>query len=151
MTEHIKKGKGTGILTLVMDRPTKKNALTDAMYRALADALEESERDPEVRVVMLRAEGDTFTAGNDIGEFAAASGSRKPGLLAELSLWTGAAASSVETAGMPSLVTLPARGTWGRPGGARPHVGAPLRDRDCPAARSVAWTCCAVATSRVTG
>jgi enoyl-CoA hydratase/carnithine racemase len=60
-----------GILTLVLDRPAKKNALTDAMYGALADALERGEADPKTRVVLLRAEGDTFSAGNDVGEFAA--------------------------------------------------------------------------------
>ena len=60
-----------GILTLVLDRPAKKNALTDAMYGALADALQSSEADPKIRVVVLRAEGDMFSAGNDVGEFAA--------------------------------------------------------------------------------
>ncbi len=71
MTEHIKIGKAEGILTLVMDRPDKKNALTNEMYGALADALESSEHDPEVRVVLIRGEGEMFTAGNDVGEFAA--------------------------------------------------------------------------------
>ncbi len=71
MTEHIQITRGEGVLTLVIDRQAKKNALTDAMYRVLADALEEAERDPATRVVLLRAEGSTFTAGNDIGEFAA--------------------------------------------------------------------------------
>jgi enoyl-CoA hydratase/carnithine racemase len=44
--------------------------MTDAMYGALADALTAAERDNTVRVVLLRAEGDMFSAGNDIGEFA---------------------------------------------------------------------------------
>jgi enoyl-CoA hydratase/carnithine racemase len=71
MTEHIKITNDAGILTLVLDRPAKKNALTDAMYGALADALVNSETDPKIRVVLLRAEGDMFSAGNDVGEFAA--------------------------------------------------------------------------------
>ena len=40
MSEHVKITKSEGILTLVIDRPAKKNALTDAMYEALADALD---------------------------------------------------------------------------------------------------------------
>jgi enoyl-CoA hydratase/carnithine racemase len=79
MSEHIKTEKADGILTLVLARPEKKNALTDAMYKALADALEASEQDRETRVILIRSEGDLFTAGNDIGEFAAMSaGSQEP-------------------------------------------------------------------------
>jgi len=71
MTDHIKTHKDAGVLTIVMDRPEKKNALTDAMYRTMTDALASAEQAADVRVVLIRAEGDLFTAGNDIGEFAA--------------------------------------------------------------------------------
>jgi len=71
MSEHIRSTKSGGVLTLLIDRPSKKNALTDSMYAALADALEAAQPDPDVRVVLLRGEGDIFTAGNDLGEFAA--------------------------------------------------------------------------------
>jgi len=71
MTEHIQRHHADGVLTLTLARADKKNAITDAMYGALADALEAAERDATVRVVLLRAEGDLFSAGNDIGEFAA--------------------------------------------------------------------------------
>jgi enoyl-CoA hydratase/carnithine racemase len=71
MTEHIKIENDGGILSLTMARPDKKNALTNAMYGALADAIEGAETDSAVRVVLIRGEGDMFTAGNDVGEFAA--------------------------------------------------------------------------------
>ena len=71
MTEHIKIEKSDGVLTLTMARPDKKNALTNTMYGALADAIEAAETDASVRVVLIRGEGDMFTAGNDVGEFAA--------------------------------------------------------------------------------
>jgi len=71
MTDHIRISKSDGLLTMVIDRPAKKNALTDAMYKALADSLEAAHDDPEVRAILLRGEGDMFTAGNDVGEFAA--------------------------------------------------------------------------------
>ncbi len=67
---HIQRHIADGVLTLTLARADKKNAITDAMYGTLADALEAAERDPTVRVVLLRAEGDMFSAGNDIGEFA---------------------------------------------------------------------------------
>jgi enoyl-CoA hydratase/carnithine racemase len=79
VSEHIKTDQSKGVLTLILARPDKKNALTDDMYSALADALEASDHAPETRVVLIRAEGDMFTAGNDLGEFAAArSGAARP-------------------------------------------------------------------------
>ena len=71
MTDHVAVTKSGGILTLVMNRPDKKNALTDAMYGALADEIEAARADSGVRVIVLRGEGDMFTAGNDVAEFAA--------------------------------------------------------------------------------
>jgi enoyl-CoA hydratase/carnithine racemase len=70
MTEHVKIEEADGILTLTFARPDKKNALTNAMYGALADALHAAETDKATRVIVLRGEGDMFTAGNDVGEFA---------------------------------------------------------------------------------
>lgn len=71
MTRHVTTSIEGGILTLTLARPDKKNALTNGMYAVLADALEAAEADPAIRVVSFQAEGDCFTAGNDIGEFTA--------------------------------------------------------------------------------
>ncbi len=66
------------VLTLTIDRPEKKNALTNAMYGQFADALEAARGDDGVRCVVITGAGDTFTAGNDLGDFAAvASGDLK--------------------------------------------------------------------------
>ena len=70
MTEHIKTERKDGIVTLTFARPDKKNALTNAMYGVLADTLIAAETDPATRVIVLRGEGDMYTAGNDVGEFA---------------------------------------------------------------------------------
>ena len=72
MTDHIKVTKTGGVLTLAFDRPDKKNAITDAMYGVLADELEAAETDTQVRTILIRSEGDLFTSGNDVSEFAAA-------------------------------------------------------------------------------
>lgn len=58
-----------GVLSIVMNRPDKKNALTHAMYAAMADALERVEREAAVRVAFITGSGDAFTAGNDLGDF----------------------------------------------------------------------------------
>jgi enoyl-CoA hydratase/carnithine racemase len=62
-----------GIMTLTLARPDKKNALSKAMYSAMSDGLESAERDPDVRVVLFQGDGDSFTAGNDLADFSAAS------------------------------------------------------------------------------
>jgi enoyl-CoA hydratase/carnithine racemase len=70
MAEFIRVEKHEHILTLTISRVDKRNALNDAMYGILADAMEGAEADPDVRVVMLRADGESFTAGNDLSDFA---------------------------------------------------------------------------------
>ena len=57
------------VLHLELDRPDKKNAITRAMYAALADALADAAGDADVRAVVLSGRGGAFTAGNDLGDF----------------------------------------------------------------------------------
>jgi enoyl-CoA hydratase/carnithine racemase len=71
MTDHVRVSIDGGIMRLTLARPDKKNALTNAMYSALGAALSRAEADADVRVVVFDAEGDAFTAGNDIADFAA--------------------------------------------------------------------------------
>ncbi|MBP9218954.1 MAG: enoyl-CoA hydratase [Sterolibacterium sp.] len=60
-----------GVLRVEIRRPEKKNALTTAMYAALAEALLAGERDPSVRVILIHGQPGVFTAGNDLGDFLA--------------------------------------------------------------------------------
>ena len=62
-----------GVLTVTMARPDKKNAITNAMYGAMADALQRAESDTAIRAVLLQGDGDSFTAGNELVDFAAVS------------------------------------------------------------------------------
>jgi enoyl-CoA hydratase/carnithine racemase len=72
MTDHVRSDISNGVLTMTLNRPEKKNALTRDMYQALADGIDGAGHNPDVRCVLIQAEGDTFTAGNDLGDFAAA-------------------------------------------------------------------------------
>jgi len=59
-----------GVATLTIDRPAKKNAITGAMYEALVAELRKAGEDKAVRAVLITGAGDTFTAGNDLKDFA---------------------------------------------------------------------------------
>jgi len=63
-----------GVQTLTLDRPEKKNALTGAMYGALARALRAGDADPAIHVHLLQGAPGVFCAGNDLADFLAASG-----------------------------------------------------------------------------
>jgi enoyl-CoA hydratase/carnithine racemase len=73
MSEHVKTDVAEGIMTLTLARTDKKNALSNAMYSAMSDGLERAESDASVRVVLFQGDGDSFTAGNDLADFTAAS------------------------------------------------------------------------------
>jgi len=62
-------GADEGVVTVVLDRPTKKNALSVALRDEVSDALDAVADDEQVRAVVLRGAGDTFCAGFDLGEF----------------------------------------------------------------------------------
>jgi enoyl-CoA hydratase/carnithine racemase len=75
MAEHIVVSIQDRILSIQLDRPEKKNALTRGMYLGMIEALEQAESDSAVRVVLITGTRDCFTAGNDLMDFANA----KPG------------------------------------------------------------------------
>ncbi|MEB2648114.1 enoyl-CoA hydratase-related protein [Pseudomonas canadensis] len=69
MTDAILQHRERGLLTLQLNRPDKKNALTRAMYTQLAGALEQADADEDIRCVLIQGSSECFTAGNDIGDF----------------------------------------------------------------------------------
>ncbi len=71
MTEQVLLEKADKVLTLTLNRPEKKNALTRAMYKTLATAITEADSDASIRCLLIKAAGDMFTAGNDLADFAA--------------------------------------------------------------------------------
>lgn len=71
MTAPVAIATEDGVRTIRLARPEKKNALTGAMYQALADAFASAEADGAGAILILGAPG-AFSAGNDISEFVAA-------------------------------------------------------------------------------
>ncbi len=58
-----------GIMTVLFNRPEKRNALTHAMYEVMIEALQQAESEPAVRAVCFRGAGGYFTSGNDLKDF----------------------------------------------------------------------------------
>jgi enoyl-CoA hydratase/carnithine racemase len=54
---------------MVLNRPEKRNALNEAMWRAIPALLAEAEADTSVRLLVVRGAGGAFAAGADISEF----------------------------------------------------------------------------------
>ncbi|MEZ5996559.1 MAG: enoyl-CoA hydratase-related protein [Hyphomonadaceae bacterium] len=71
--DHILVSRDGAVLEIRFNRPQKKNAITNAMYGEMADALADAETDAGIGAVLFTANGDFFTAGNDLKDFAAQS------------------------------------------------------------------------------
>jgi enoyl-CoA hydratase/carnithine racemase len=69
--EHILVKRDGAVVEIRFNRPDKKNAITNAMYGVMADAVAAAQSDDAVRVVLFTSNGDFFSAGNDIKDFAA--------------------------------------------------------------------------------
>lgn len=55
-----------GVVTVTLNRPDKKNAINDGMWRELIEVFREVERSPDDRVVVLTGAGDGFCSGADL-------------------------------------------------------------------------------------
>jgi len=69
MSEHVRVERDGGLLAVTLVRPERRNAITVAMYDALASTVEQATGDGSVRLIVFRGEGQDFTAGNDLGDF----------------------------------------------------------------------------------
>ncbi|MCP1198242.1 crotonase/enoyl-CoA hydratase family protein [Notoacmeibacter sp. MSK16QG-6] len=69
MSEHVKVSRDGAVNVVRMHRLEKKNALTRAMYAAMAEAIRSADADDAVRVHLLLGSEGVFSAGNDLGDF----------------------------------------------------------------------------------
>lgn len=71
MRETVLEQRTDGVLTLTWNRPRRKNAFDEQMWRDARDALREARKDDRVRAVVVTGAGEAFSAGQDLGEMAA--------------------------------------------------------------------------------
>ncbi|CCE00606.1 enoyl-CoA hydratase [Bradyrhizobium sp. STM 3809] len=67
----------SGLLTITMNRPERRNALNSDMTKGLVEAAQRAANDPDVRAVLLKGAGGTFCVGGDVKAMAEAKGSAK--------------------------------------------------------------------------
>ena len=68
MSERLTVTIDDGVARLLLNRPEKRNALDDAMVAALHAAIDDAERDPDVRVIAIAGAGSDFCAGADLAQ-----------------------------------------------------------------------------------
>jgi enoyl-CoA hydratase/carnithine racemase len=71
-----------GVQVIRFNRPDKKNAITDAMYRTMIEALRSADSDDSIRVIAFLGSNGCFSAGNDMADFMAFAMSGGKGRLA---------------------------------------------------------------------
>jgi enoyl-CoA hydratase/carnithine racemase len=71
LTDHILIERRDAVQVIRMNRPDKKNAITRAMYAAMAAALREGDADAGVRVNVILGVPGAFSSGNDLADFMA--------------------------------------------------------------------------------
>ena len=69
MSDHVLTERRGALLALTLARPERRNAITVAMYAALADAIEGAAQDDSIRLITIEGQGEDFTAGNDLADF----------------------------------------------------------------------------------
>ncbi len=69
MSQYVDVKTENGIQLITLNRPDKKNALLQEMYAVMADSLIAADDDPNIRVTVITGTADSFTSGNDLGDF----------------------------------------------------------------------------------
>lgn len=69
IVEQIGYSVANGVAHVVINRPERKNSLTDEMYKELAAALDTAAVDSATKVLLFSGAGGVFTAGNDLDDF----------------------------------------------------------------------------------
>jgi enoyl-CoA hydratase/carnithine racemase len=85
MDAHLLVERKDGVVSVQLARPERRNAITVAMYSALADAIESAADDSAIRLITVEGQGDDFTAGNDLGDFLKEM--PQPGSAEDLPVW----------------------------------------------------------------
>lgn len=85
MDAHVLVERKDSVLSIMLARPERRNAITVAMYAALADAVESAADNRSIRLITIEGQGEDFTAGNDLGDFLQAM--PEPGSGEDIPVW----------------------------------------------------------------
>lgn len=66
-SKHLHATKSGGVLKVLIDRPERRNSMTVEMYHGVKKAAVVAEKDPEVDLLLITAEGDYFCVGGEMG------------------------------------------------------------------------------------
>ena len=104
MTAPILFACANDVATITLNRPDKRNALNEAMWAGLAEAVRRADAMPEAKIVVIRGAGGHFAAGADISEFATVYASRERG--AEYSRIVAGGVNAVSDAAKPVIAMI---------------------------------------------
>jgi enoyl-CoA hydratase/carnithine racemase len=103
MTDLVNVTRTPSSVEIELNRPTKKNAITSAMYAAMADAVQEAEADASVRTVLISGAGQAFSAGNDLQDFLSGMGDDNPPVLRFLQALAGSSTPLIAAVQGPAV------------------------------------------------
>jgi len=92
------------VATITLNRPDKRNALNEAMWAGLAEAIRKADAMPEVKIIVIRGAGGHFAAGADISEFGTVYASRERG--AEYSRIVAEGVTAIADAAKPVIAMI---------------------------------------------
>ena len=84
MSEAVLVERDGGVVTLTLNRPDVRNAMTAELTDAFTDAVESLRGDPDVRVVVVTGAGKAFCAGGDLSWIQPGPGADVPSLRAKM-------------------------------------------------------------------
>lgn len=102
--EGIDISRDGGIVTVTFNRPERRNAITFAMWKALAGFFTDFAADETLRGVILTGAGDCFSAGADIADFAQTRATMEQGIVYEE--WVDAACDAIAGLGRPVIAAI---------------------------------------------
>jgi enoyl-CoA hydratase/carnithine racemase len=69
VADRILTSTANGVMTIRMNRPDKKNALTGDMYSRLSAGLDEANSNDDINAILILGAPGSFSSGNDIADF----------------------------------------------------------------------------------
>jgi enoyl-CoA hydratase/carnithine racemase len=96
----------TKVLTVTLDRPARKNALTFELYRELTDLFESLQADAAVKAVVLTGAGTDFCSGGDVHEIIGPLTQSSPQQLLEFTQMTGDLVKAMRACPQPIVAAI---------------------------------------------